>query len=233
MFSTDAGQQILSHNRKLSKIGKWAIPTAVANTLDKVAFEARQDAVEQFEKDHTIRSTWTQRGMRFEKVRRGSTIADMESRVGNIRPYAKVLEAGGTVKPRKKVLMSPAMAARGNKKTRRIRQASKLEVMHVFRPPNIKGGRRARFAAMLNIARKRDLPGPFLTKGDGFPNGIFMLQGRGWRNRGGGKIVMIRKIQAVAKIKGHPFVRSASNRASRNIQSIYNRNVARLIKKMR
>lgn len=238
MFSTDTDSQTAKLNRKLARVGGWAIPAAVANTLDNVAFNARIEGNKQFEKDHVIRSTWTQRGMLYEKTRRGGTIASMESRAGNIRPYADVLETGGTVRPRGKVLMSPTMAARGGDKGRRIKPSARLSRLHPRRMPNVGGGPRRRFAAMLNLARKDNFFGPFLITeqdagGERLPRGIFMLGRAGRKKRGGGKIIMLRKIQATAKIKGHSFVDRSARIASRDIQKIYNRNASRLLRKVR
>lgn len=238
MFSTNTERNVIDYNRRLNKIGSWAIPSAVANTLDNVAFEARKESINQFEKDHTIRSTWTQRGMLFEKTRRGFSIAAMESRAGNIRPYAGTLETGGIIAPRAKVLMSPALAARGGNKRKRIKPSARLGNLTPRRMPKVSGGPRRRFAAMLNLARKENYFGPFLiTKseagGERLPQGIFNVGRAGRKKRGGGTIIMLRKIQASAKVTGHSFVGAGARRASRDIQKIYNRNAARILRKVR
>lgn len=221
--------------RRLERSVKNGIPTAIANTLDNVAFNARNKSNELFERDHVIRSNWTQRGTRFEKTQRSSTIAKMESRTGSIRDYAEVLEEGGTVTPRKKNLMAPALGARGGNKRRKIRPTVRLARITPRRMPNVSGSPTKRFAAMLNIARKENYYGPFIiTKqdagGERLPIGIFNLKRAGRRKRGGGQIVMIRKIQTKATITGHSFIEKGANKASGDMAKIYIKNAQRLLK---
>lgn len=239
MFSTDTERETLVLTNKLGRIGSWAIPTAVMNTLNNVAFEARKNANEEFVENHVIRSDWmTAKGMIFEKVKRGSTIAQMESRMGNIREDADILETGGEIKPRKNNLMSPALAARGGNKRNPIRPANRLNRLKPRRMPKVGGNPQRRFGAMLNLGRKDNYFGPFMvTKseagGEQLPHGIFKLAGAGRKNRGGGTIVMLRKIQDKAKIRGHRYVSIGSRRAENNIQSIYNRNAKRILSKVK
>lgn len=226
--------------RRLIWIGESALPAAVANTLDNLAFQTKGEATEEFEKDHTIRSTWTQKGMLFEKTRRKIPIARMESRTGNIRDYADVLEKGGTVRPRKTRLMAPTMAARRGNVKKRIAPTFRLERLKPRRMPTGSRGLKRRFAAMLNIARKENYFGPFLiTKSDvgvsgaRLPRGIFVLAGAGRKKRGGGKIKMIRKIQAKATITGHSFIKKSAARVGKKMPEIYVRNAERIVSRAR
>lgn len=224
--------------RRLIWIGEYGIPTAIANTLDNLAFQTRTEAIDEFEKNHTIRSTWTQKGMLFEKTRRKIPIAQMESRTGNIRDYADILESGGTVQPRKKNLMAPTMAARRGNVKRRIAPSFRLERLKPRRLARVSGGTMRRFAAMLNIARKDNYFGPFLiTKGEAsgqrLPIGIFNLARAGRKSRGGGKIIMIRKMQAKATITGHSFIKKAAIKIGREMPEIYVNNAERLISRAR
>ena len=237
-FSTDTERETLVLTNKLGALGSRAIPTVVAQTLDKVAFIARTEANKEFEKEHIIRSTWTQRGMLFENVKRGGTIATMESRAGNIRPYAEILEKGGTVRPRKTNLMSPALAARGGDKRKRIRPSARLSRLTPRRMPAIPGNPRRRFAAMLNLGRKENYFGPFMITsadvfGEQLPQGIFNLAGAGRKRRGGGKIRMIRKMHKSVEIRGHGYVRISARRATRQLQELYNKNARRTLNKVR
>ena len=237
-FQTDVDIQIKKYNKRLNQIGKAGIPLAAAGTLDNMAFESRRLANRNFRRKRIIRSNWTARGMLFQKTRRGIPIAQMESRSGNIRDYADLLEGGGTVKPDGKVLEIPALGSRVSKnKRRRIAKRFKLnQLPKVRRMPKISGSPTRRFAAMLNIARKEKYYGPFLiTKkdagGDKLPVGIFNLSGHGRGRRGGGQITMLRKLQASAHVQGRPYIGPAGKRIGQKMDKIYIVQAQRVLRK--
>lgn len=236
-FQTDTENQIKKLNVRLNKIGSVGIPKAAAGTLDNMAFESRKIATRIFKGKHIIRSTWTQRGMLFEETRRGIPIKHMESRSGNVLGYAGLLEKGGTIKAENKYLPIPALGSRISKsKHKRISRRFRTDKLQVRRMPKISGSPKRRFAAMLNIARKEKFFGPFLvTKDDAgsdrLPHGIFNLSGRGRSKRKGGKITMLRKLQASAHIPGRPFVAPAGRRLGGRMDRIYIKQAQRALKR--
>lgn len=237
-FQTDTEDQVKKLNVRLNKIGSAGIPAAAAGTLDNMAFESRKMAIKTFERKHIIRSNWTQRGMRFEKTRKGIPIRHMESRSGNVRDYAGLLEKGGTIKAKNKYLPIPALGSRISKsKHKRIGRRFRMDKLsQVRRMPKVSGSPKRRFAAMLNIARKEKFFGPFLvTKDDAgsdrIPKGIFNLSGHGRGKRKGGKITMLRKLQASAHIPDNPFVAPAGRRLGRRMDRIYIKQAQRVLKR--
>lgn len=237
-FKTDTDKQIKKYNRRLTQIGRTGIPVAIADTLDNMSFESRRLATRTFKRKRVIRSNWTQRGFLFQKTRRGIPIAQMESRSGNIRDYADLLERGGTVKPDGKLLEIPALGSRVSKsKRKRIARGFKLNMLpKVRRLPSISGSPTRRFAAMLNIARKEKFFGPFLMTqedrgGDRLPVGIFNLSGHGRGRRGGGTITMLRKLQKSAHVEGRPFIEPAGRRIGGQMDKIYIKQASRVLRK--
>ncbi len=240
MFKTDTDQQIKKLNARLNRIGKQGIPLTAAGTLDHMAFLSRKFSIKRFRRDHIIRSTWTKRGMLFEKTRRGIPIMKMEARSGNIRDYSETLEHGGTETAEKEFLAIPGMAARiGKNRRKRISENFNMRsptMQGLRRMPSISGSPTRRFTAMLNIARKERFFGPFLiTKqdagGDRLPVGIFNLSGRGRIKRGGGQITMIRKLKKSVKVPGHPFIGPAGARIGKRMDRIYVKQAQRTLKK--
>lgn len=237
MLTTNSDIQILRLNKELRKIGSKTIPEVVFRTLNNMAFESRKLSIKSFEKDHIIRTNWTQRGMLYESATRGP-IATMESRQGNIRPYAEQLESGGTIEPNKEYIAVPTLAARISKsKQKRIAKRFKLpQLQNLQRMSNISGSPQRRFAAMLNYARKHGYYGPFITSQDDtggarLPVGIFNLPGPGRKNRGGGKLMMIRKFESKVEIKGHPFIVPAGIRIGEKMDKIYIQNANTMLSK--
>ena len=165
-FKTDTDIQVKKLNRRLNQIGDTGIPLAAAGTLDNMAFESRQLSIRNFKRKRIIRSNWTERGMLFEKSKKNVPIHQMESRSGNIRDYADLLESGGTVRPDGKTLEIPALGSRVSKsKRKRIAARFRLNMLSkVRRMPKISGSPTRRFAAMLNIARKEKYFGPFWSQ---------------------------------------------------------------------
>ena len=235
-FKTDTEQQIKKYNRRLRKIGRVGIPLGAAGTLDNMAFESRKISIKTFNRKFIIRSNWTERGMRFQKAKKGIPIKHMESRSGNIREYADLLEKGGTVRADNQLLPIPALGARVSKsKRKRIAKRFRMP-LKARRLPKISGSPTRRFAAMLNIARKEKYFGPFLiTKSeagsDRLPVGIFNLSGHGRGRRGGGKITLIRKLQPSAQVPGRPFIYPAGRRVGLHMDHTYVKQAKRVLKK--
>lgn len=236
-FQTNTDKVIKIYNRRLRRISKEGIPLAAAATLDKMAFESRKMSIKEFEKDYIIRTSWTQRGMLFEKTRKGIPIAQMESRSGNIRPYAVTLEKGDTLTADGEFISIPAMAARiGKNKRKRVSKKFAKGQFSVRRLPKISGTPRRRFAAMLNIARKEKYFGPFLVTDDDagsdrIPHGYFILTGQGRGKRKGGTITMIRKLQSTVKVPGSPFILPVGAKIGRQMDRIYVRQAKRTLNK--
>lgn len=236
IFKTNTDKQIIKYNKRLNQIGKRGIPLAAANTLDNMAFESRKISIKMFKKDRIIRSNWTQRGMLFEKTKKGIPIRQMEARSGNIRDYAVTQEFGDTITANSQFIPIPALGSRISK-SKHKRIAKKFSMpLKARRMPNISGSHEKRFTAMLNIARKERYYGPFLiTKQDagGFklPVGLFNLGKQGRGRRGGGKIIMIRKLQSSVRVPGNPFIAPAGVKVTKRMDRFYIHNAKQILKR--
>lgn len=239
MFSTD-DRQLKEYELRLMSIGLKGIPMAAATTLNNMAFQSKQLSTKQFEQDHIIRSSWTQRGMQYQKTKQNIPIRQMEARSGNIRDYAETLEHGGTKRPKSgSNIQIPGLRARISKnKRKRISRGFALDRLKgVRRMPSISGGPKRKMAAMLNMGRRKKDFGPFLiTDKDqasgGYPSpGIYMLTGAGRSKRKGGVLEMVRKLRKSAVINGHPFVEPAGREIGGKMDKIYIRNANFILKK--
>ena len=238
MLKTNTEINVLRVNRHLKKLGNQMIPLAVFETLNNLAAGSRKISIKKFEDNHIIRSNWTQRGMLFEKTRRGIPIAMMESRSGNIRDYAPRLEKGETIRAGGQAIEVPTTAARVSKSKRKriAKRFTMPQLQRLRRMPKVSGSPKRRFAAMLNIARKEHDFGPFLISrresgGVNIPTGIIAISNAGRKKRGGGKITRIRSMQSRVVIKGNPFIGPAGAKMGRNMDKTYIKNAERLIGK--
>ena len=238
LFSAD-DRQIKQLSKRLRAISDKAIPEAAALTLNQMAYKSRTLSIKQFEQDHVIRSNWTQRGMVYQKTKQNVPIMQMESRAGSIRPYAPLLEHGGTVKPKTGTnLQIPGLGARvGKSKRKPVKRGFALDRLKgVRRMPNVRGGVKQKFAAMLNMGRKRKDYGPFLTSeqdtgsGGWPPAGIWMLTGAGRSKRRGGSLDMVRHFSKHVMVKRHPFVSPAGRKVGREMDRIYVKNAKQTLR---
>lgn len=235
-FQTNTEKVVKHYNQRLRQISTQGIAMAAAGTLDNMAFESRKIAIKTFEGQRVIRSNWTQRGMLFQKTRRGAPIKEMESRSGNIRPYGATLESGDTVHAEKEFLPIPALGSRiGKNKRKRIAKRLRMP-LKARRMPRIGGSPTRRFAAMLNLARKQKYFGPFLITddeagSDRLPKGLFNLSGHGRGKRGGGKITMLRKLKKSVRVPGKPYLRPAAAKVGMNMDRTYIRQAKRTLRK--
>lgn len=74
----------------LKAFGRF-LPKTISDALNETAFRTRGDLVGSLKDYMTVRSKWTQRGMRVEK----SSAETLTARVGNIRPYMRAQTMGG------------------------------------------------------------------------------------------------------------------------------------------
>lgn len=237
-FVTDNDIKMLRVNKRLKRMVEHGIPLAVSDTLNNVAATARIIAIKKTEKKFIKRSSWLQKGMLFQKAKSNGPISAMESRVGNTRGFAGELEGGARIPAGASHAQAPTDKSRVSKsKAKRVsKKFNRIGVGKARRMPNVNGGPKARFAAMLNIARKDNFFGPFvLTRGDiggqRLPHGVFILGAAGRKKRGGGRMSKIRTIEKSIHIKGRPFVEPSAREASRNMDRVYIKNAEKIMAK--
>lgn len=81
---------------KMDAINKRAMPHAIRDTLNMLAFSARRDMQRRMGQQMTLRNRYTTRSIAVDKAR-GVMVPAMESRVGSLQPYMATQELGGTV----------------------------------------------------------------------------------------------------------------------------------------
>lgn len=117
--------------RDLIKMRSRALPYAVRNTLNSLAFDARKEAQAFITKEMVNRNKFTVNSIRVDRAR-GVNIESMKSVVGSIAPYMLVQEEGGS-KDRKsgKTVAIPTGASAGQRnavpRTRLPRGMNKMQ----------------------------------------------------------------------------------------------------------
>ena len=71
-----------------------AMPYAVRNTLNTMAFNGRRYWAANMEKSFILRNHWTKASTRVERVPGGQSIMSMKSRLGSVEEYVKQQELG-------------------------------------------------------------------------------------------------------------------------------------------
>lgn len=127
---------------RLKKIKEKAIPFAVKNTLNGLAFEGRKASISQIKESMTLRNAWTTKSIRVDKAQ-SLNISRMESVVGSTADYMAKQEFGHTEvkKGKSGVPLATTTAsgeARGATSRKRLpRRANQLSQI------NLRKGRRA------------------------------------------------------------------------------------------
>lgn len=226
MFKTNTEKIVKDYNRRLNQMGSKGIPMTATFTLNEMAKRSMDISRRNFKRDRVIRSSWAERGILFQQTRRGIPIRMMESRSGSIRDFGDIQEHGGTIRANKKFLPIPSLASRtSGSKGKRIAKKFNMPIK-ARRLPNIGGSLQRRFAAMLNWNRRAKYYGPFLITNEEagsekLPRGIFELRGQDRNKRGGGKIVVLRKMKELVKVPGNPYIAPAGIKIGKKMDRIY------------
>lgn len=143
--------------RKLAGMTTRAIPHAVRDALNELAFVARSEWVEVIGARFTLRNRFTERSLRVTKAR-GTKMDSMQSVVGSTADYMLDQEQGAKKGKRgKHGLAIPTPAAAGqspkaSKRTRQIRRGYYLGAMRVV--DRVQGTQRAKNAAAIAMAKR-------------------------------------------------------------------------------
>lgn len=157
MRITVSTRQIAELAKRFDQLGERAIPFAMRNTLNAVAFDARSEWIKRIKRSMTLRNRYTEKSVRVERVSR-QVIEHMESRVGSGLEYMAKQEEGGQERAKGKhgVPIPTSSAAGQARKTRPrtklVRQKNYLSAIHLRR--GLTGSRKQRNAAAIRLARK-------------------------------------------------------------------------------
>jgi hypothetical protein len=144
-------------SRLLENFATKSIPFAARNSLNEIAFGARQEwATKQLPEAFTLRNTWTAKGLRVEKAQ-GRTIEGMHSKVGSLREYMMGREEGATQTKRgKHGVAIPMSGAAGQgakqKRTRLVRRPNYLSALQVVKRKG--SSKRQQNAISISMAKK-------------------------------------------------------------------------------
>lgn len=142
---------------RLANIRDRAIPHAVRDALNELAFVARAEWVDIIGARFTLRNRFTERSLRVTKAR-GTDMGSMQAVVGSTADYMRDQEQGARKGKRgKHGLAIPTPAAAGqspkaSKRTRVIRRGYYLGAMRVV--DRVQGSQRAKNAAAIAMAKR-------------------------------------------------------------------------------
>lgn len=121
---------------ELETVRRRAVPFAIRDSLNASAHFAKAEWTKQLHVKLTIRSTWTQRGIRTERAT-GLDINRMVSAVGSVRGYMSKLEEGGTVSDPMGVPIHTSVASgegRGARpRTKAVRPSNRLNKIQRYK----------------------------------------------------------------------------------------------------
>lgn len=123
----------------LLTLSKKALPHAIRNSLNAIAFEARKTWARQIDKSMVLRNKWTVNSLRVEKAK-GIAVGGMVSKVGTSLDYMHTQEFGGTKHPKTgKSVPIPTRVAAGQSmgkgkskpRTKAVQQKSLQSAIHL------------------------------------------------------------------------------------------------------
>ena len=220
---------------KLKKIKDKAIPFAVKNTLNGLAFEARKSSISEIKQSMMLRNAWTIKSIRVDKAQ-SLNISRMESIVGSTADYMEKQEFGHTeVKKGESGVPLATTTASGEGKgarprkrlPRRANQLSQINLRRGRRSP--KNNKQALLFKVQDGIRtgQRKFYHDF---GGGKKKGIFRVKGgtkrfkRGWPK--GASIDMLYDMtETTVKIPKNPWLQPATRDAVKMRDEIYGRSL--------
>jgi hypothetical protein len=165
--------------RDLEKFKKTAVPYAVRDGLNGLAFEARRVWGDEIRKTFVNRNTFTaNRALEVGKAK-GTNVSSMAARVGSIAAYQAFQETGGTVRGKSghRGIPGPQAAgqAAGSHRTRVVRMTNRLGSIKAAKALRGKT-RRQRNAAAMAMAKRSGQKFAVLQRPRG-GSGLFVITG--------------------------------------------------------
>ena len=171
--------------RDLKTAAQKAVPFAVRNALTTQAFEARKLWQGEIRKAYTLRNQYTERSVIAQKAT-GNFPGTISSKVGSFAPYMDDQEDGGIVRGRTGLKGIPGPVAAGlpagAKRTRVVRSAARLGVLHVANA-RVGGSKARQNAAAIRMAIQQGNKVALLERSKG-GKGLFSITGGQRRFRG-------------------------------------------------
>lgn len=201
------------YERQLGKFAKTAVPYAMRNCLNTMAFEGRKLWQGEMRSEFILRNTWTARRILVVKAS-GTNVASMHSIVGSPDDYLEKQEAGGVQLGSVPTKVASGEGEGGGPRRKLVRGPNKLSAIQLTARTR-KGTRRQRNAAAVRMAVASGKKFVFLQLGKS--KGLFKL-------KGGGKHPAISMVWNTMKkrhvVRAHPTLGPAVKRVGLRADAI-------------
>lgn len=240
MFDFD-DKGIRKFERTLEKANQTAIPFAVKQTLDSLAFETRTAAQDIINKKMITRNTFTTRSVQVVKVK-GLQIKRMESRTGSTADYMETQEFGGVKKRQgKKGTPIPTSIASGEGKGV-IPRRKVVRSMHKLSKIRLNKKSAKRYASkkqeiFLRAKEAIESGSKYIYLEDGDKRAIYRIKGRrvgkGRRKISGLRMEMIHNLSHTSVIiPRNPWLDPAVKATVPKAQKIYKQQLVRQLRRL-
>lgn len=170
-------KDIDKYAKQLGKFAKTALPFAVRNGLNTMAFEGRKLWQGEMREQFILRNTWTTRRLLVVKAS-GNSVAAMKSIVGSPDDYLDKQEAGGVQLGSVPTKVASGEGEGSGPRKKLVRAPNKLSAISLPTRSR-KGTRKQRNAAAVRMAVAKGSKFVFLNLGK--TKGLFKLKGGGRR----------------------------------------------------
>ena len=201
---------------------------AAVNTVNRVAFTARKNAISNIEKNFTLRNTFTMRNIIVTPAQKSARLDDIRAYTGATEKaeYMARQETGGTKRaPSGKNLIIPNTRARGGSNANTVRKKFRYDnvIQNTVHWSSHKRSRKARLVATAFIAARNK---KFIRLNDAF------FQVSNFRK---GKRNVSFKLKEILNLKhqttqtpANPWLEPASDYAANLMQDVYNQEMDKL-----
>lgn len=166
-------KELQKFEKDLLRFKSKALPFAVRETINEIAFEAQRTWKQILPTKMKLRNKYTQQSIRVEKAK-NLNIQTMQSRVGSIADYMDEQEFGGVEAKKKKHGVPIPAAAPGRRKNRgKVAKAKQFKAINIL--PSVQGSRSRKIVVAMAMAKKRGGPSFAFLKVKPGRKGIFSL----------------------------------------------------------
>ena len=139
----------------LENLSRGALPLAVRNTLNDLAFEGREAMQDEIQRKFTNRNKWTKNNVRVNKAS-GYDIGSMESEAGHTEAYMETQQDGGRVKGKsgRSKPVANTNARTGKSNARLVPKRNIMSNLDAVKGGSRKGSKKANFVAKAVVGKR-------------------------------------------------------------------------------
>jgi len=204
---------VAKYEKQLGKFAKTAVPHAMRNGLNTMAFEGRKLWQGEMRSEFILRNTWTTRRILVVKAS-GTSIASMKSVVGSPDDYLEKQEAGGVQLGSVPTKVASGEGEGGGPRRKLVRGPNKLSAIQLTARSR-KGSRKQKNAAAVRMAVASGKRYVFLHFGKS--KGLFKLKGGGKRP---GVSMVWNTTKKRHAVRAHPTLGPAVKRVGLRVDAI-------------